>query len=149
MCMCAVSAVVTRSFGGRDTKSASTDERLDRFQQRTTRPPANGSRAREHQAATEHRSTLIASALRSLHDLSPAGLAGLDLWCRRHAWVGCRSWHQGSRAAQASSSARTVGTWLGWRLDWRTECGEGLPNYLEAEVRRARGLDASDPSKLE
>jgi hypothetical protein len=88
MGMCSVSAVVPRSFGGRDTESASTDERLDRFQQRTTRLPANGSRAREHQAATEHRSTLIASALRSLHDLSPAGLAGLDLRRRLNAWAG-------------------------------------------------------------
>jgi hypothetical protein len=26
---------------------------------------------------------------------------------------------------------------------------EGLPNHLEAEVRRARGLDASDPPKFE
>jgi len=26
---------------------------------------------------------------------------------------------------------------------------EGLPNDLEAEVRRARGLDASDPSEFE
>jgi hypothetical protein len=48
--MRSVSAVVTRSFDGRDTESASADDGLDRFhdrRSRTTKLPANGSRGLE------------------------------------------------------------------------------------------------------
>jgi len=62
--------------------------------------------------ASEHGPTLMASALRSPHDLSPGGLSP--------GWIssvgstrGLAIPPQGSRAAQASSSARTVGTCLG------------------------------------
>jgi hypothetical protein len=92
--------------------------------------------------------TLIASALRSLHDLSPGGLSPgwiSDVGSTR----GLAIPHQGSRAAQASSSARTVGTCLCVEVRTGELNEEGLPNDLEAEVRRARGLDASDPSEFE
>ncbi len=64
-------------FGGTGIESASPDDGLDRFHNRplrTTTLPTLGSRACEAiRAATEHGPTLIASAPRWLHDLSPLG----------------------------------------------------------------------------
>jgi hypothetical protein len=72
--MFSLSALVTRSFGGRDTGSASTDDRLDRFDNRrlrTTTVPANGSPAREAIRQPPNMGHLIASAPRWLYDFSP------------------------------------------------------------------------------
>jgi hypothetical protein len=75
--MWSASAVVTRSFGARDTECASTDDGLDRFHNRrlrTTKLPADGRPwLWGRLAATEHMPTLIAGPPRWLHDLSPAG----------------------------------------------------------------------------
>jgi hypothetical protein len=77
--MSSVSAPVTRSFGERDTGSASTDDALDRSLHnrllRTTKLSARREPwSRGESVATGHPATLISSPPRWLHDLSPTGL---------------------------------------------------------------------------
>jgi hypothetical protein len=57
--MCSVSTVVTRSFGGRDTESASTDDGLDHFCNRRLKRHScreTGAVPVKRSAATEHSS---------------------------------------------------------------------------------------------
>src|SRR4029453_18719643 len=78
MAMYSVSALVTRSFGARDTESRSTDDGLDRGgpdrsrnRLLSGRRSADGSRVTESPPASEHGHTLIDSPPQWLHDFSP------------------------------------------------------------------------------